>query len=322
MSRIRVGIIGLGVISRFYLAALDSVASFTLTALCDPDAARLAEALRPADSGTDAQPVAVYRDHRELLAGARVDAVIVNVPNDLHYAVCRDAIEAGVAVCVEKPLTTRLPDAHRLTRLARHAGTPLFTSFHRRYNDEVRHLHARTRRAGKPVRQMTVRYHELIEEHAGRDRWYLDPARCGGGCLADNGPNAFDLVRYFLGEVHVVGSAIHRDARDVDRRARVVLRGRGGAEAVVDLDWSYPGERKEVEVRTADGAVDTADMLARHHGFKESLWHEYVGVLGDFAHRLTMPGPVGPADPDGLAVAELVAAGYAAGRRPVRGGTR
>jgi predicted dehydrogenase len=337
MTGFRVGIIGLGVISRFYLAALDSVPSLTLTALCDRDAVRLADGLQSATT------VNGYRDHRELLAAADVDAVIVNVPNDSHYTVCRDALSAGVAVCVEKPLTTQLPDAHRLARLARRTRSYLFTSFHRRYNDEVRALHTRIA-AGPPVRRMTVRYHELIEEHAGRDRWYLDPERCGGGCLADNGPNAFDLVRFFLGEVHVVDSVISCDLHGVDRQAHIVLRAGSGAEALVDLDWSYPGERKEIEVCLAGGTVDRADMLARHRGFKESLWHEYVGVLCDFAHGLSMRHPPDPANPispisplssispisstgpDGLAAAELVAACYAHGRNSEqdlkRGGVR
>ncbi|WP_371574581.1 Gfo/Idh/MocA family protein [Streptomyces sp. NBC_01314] len=303
----RVGLIGLGVISRFYLAAFEREACARLVAVCDPDEDRLA---------TAPPQVSRYRDHRELLRAANLDAVVVNVPNDLHYPVCRDALEAGRAVCVEKPLATKPSDAHHLLRLAQHSGTMLFTSFHRRYNREVNALRDRIASAA-PITSLTVRYEETIEEHAGQDRWYLDPERCGGGCVADNGPNAFDLVRLFLGDVQVADAAVHRDAHGVDRQAQVLLDAPSGAAAGVVLDWSCPGERKTVEVRLADGTVDRADMLAGHPEFKGSLWHEYVGVLRDFTDILAGRRPN---DPGGLAALELVTATYARERadRPRR----
>ncbi|WP_409473932.1 Gfo/Idh/MocA family protein [Streptomyces sp. HC307] len=294
----RIGLIGLGVISRFYLAALEREACARLVAVCDPDENRLATA--PAQ-------VARYRDHRELLRAADLDAVVVNVPNDLHYPVCRDALAAGRAVCVEKPLATKAYDGHHLVRLSRQSGAVLFTSFHRRYNSEVNALRERIA-SGPPIASLTVRYEETIEEHAGQDRWYLDPERCGGGCVADNGPNAFDLVRLFLGDVRVTEATVHRDAQGVDRQAQVLLYAPSGAAARVALDWSCPGERKTVEVRLADGTMDRADMLAGHPEFKGSLRHEYVGVLRDFTDVLSGRRRN---DPDGLAALELVAATYA-----------
>jgi predicted dehydrogenase len=294
----RIGLIGLGVISRFYLAALEREACARLVAVCDLDENRLATA--PAS-------VPRYRDHRELLRAADLDAVVVNVPNDLHYPVCRDALSAGRAVCVEKPLATNAYDGHDLVRLAQQHDAVLFTSFHRRYNSEVNALRERIA-SGAPIASLTVRYEEAIEEHAGQDRWYLDPERCGGGCVADNGPNAFDLVRLLLGDVRVTEATVHRDAQGVDRQARVLLCAPSGAEARVMLDWSFPGERKTVEVRLADGTVDRADMLAGRPEFKGSLWHEYRGVLRDFTDVLSGRRANSP---DGLAALELVAATYA-----------
>ncbi|GHE09534.1 Gfo/Idh/MocA family protein [Streptomyces alanosinicus] len=298
---LRVGIVGLGVISRFYLAALDRSPDAELVAVCDRDASTFA--------GLPSR-IERYGDHRRLLATADVDAVIVNVPNDAHFPVCHDALAAGRAVCVEKPLATCPQDALRLTRYAHERGVPLFTSFHRRYNAPVRALLDRLPK-DVPVTSLTVRYKEMIEEHTGRDRWYLDPARCGGGCLADNGPNAFDLLRLFLGEdLRVHDVELRRDARGVDRAARIRLAApTAGAQARVELDWAYPGECKTIEVRLADGRTDSADMLAGHPEFKGSLWHEYVGVLRDFV-QLTTTGTLAEPAPDGLTVAELVATCY------------
>ncbi|MEV7098785.1 Gfo/Idh/MocA family oxidoreductase [Amycolatopsis sp. NPDC051045] len=290
---IRVGLVGLGVIGAFYRAAIAPRQDMCLTAVCD---------LRP-ELLAGPEPAARYTDYRRMLAETGLDAVVVTVPNDAHAAVCRDALAAGVAVCVEKPLATTLSDAVALERLARAAGRPLFTAFHRRYNDN---LLALLSTVDRPIRHVTVRYLERIEDHVGVDAWYLDPVRCGGGCVADNGPNAFDLVRSFLGEVTVTGVEIAR-ANGVDRQAVVALRASSGATARVELDWSFPGEVKDVRVESADGTVRYADLLAGHHGFKQSLGHEYRGVVAEFAELVRVGGS---AAGDGVAALELVESCY------------
>lgn len=290
---IRVGVVGLGVISRFYLAAIARSAEFDLVAVCDVDRDVLA-----------GHGVRDYLHHRAMLADGGLDAVVVTAPNDTHAAIGRDVLDAGLPLCVEKPLATRLVDGEDLAR----RGGVLFTAFHRRYNRHVVALRESLAGAA-PVESVVVRYLERIEDHVGRDRWYLDMARSGGGCVADNGPNALDLARVFLGPLRLEAAKVVRDAEGVDRQALVQLSGAASApasasaSASVELDWSYPGEVKDVEVRLADGTVRRADLLAGHPEFKGSLWHEYEGVLRDFARAIA----VGKAYRDpGLEVLALV----------------
>ncbi|MCC8246512.1 Gfo/Idh/MocA family protein [Saccharothrix luteola] len=265
---IRLGVVGLGVISRFYLAAIASSPRFELAAVCDVDERALAGHHVPA-----------YRSHREMLDAGGLDAVVVTAPHDVHAAVTADAIGCGLPVCVEKPLATTLRDGLAVAEAARARDVALFTAFHRRYNANV--LALRDKLAGAaPIEQLTVRYLERIEEHVADDRWYLDPARSGGGCVADNGPNALDLARLFLDELTLESALVTRVA-GVDRQA--VLHVRGSAPAVVELGWSHAGETKDVTARLADGTVLRADVLEGYDEFEGSLWHEYEAVLRDFA---------------------------------------
>ncbi|MFH8336596.1 Gfo/Idh/MocA family protein [Streptomyces sp. AM6-12] len=300
---LRLGVIGLGAISPYYLAAAERLPEWELAAVCDARAQTLERYSGPA---------ARFRDHHTLLAGARPDALVVAVPNDVHLPVCRDALDAGVPVCVEKPLALTAAEGRVLVDLARRAGVPLMTAFHRRYNTAVRDLSRRI--AGRQVRSVRVRYLERIEEHLGGEDWYLDPGRCGGGCLADNGPNALDVVRLLLGDLTVTGCVLERDGRGVDRRAAIGLRGRTGATAEVELDWSYPGELKDVEVELAGGEVLAADMLDGHTAFKGSLWHEYEAILGEFAALVDGRDDAGPGAHGGLPALELVEAAYGCAR--------
>lgn len=252
-----------------------------------------------------------FSDLRTLLDRARPDALVVAVPNDVHLPLCRDALAVGVPVCVEKPLALTAAEGSLLVELAQRGGVPLMTAFHRRYNDAVRALARRT--TGREIRSVRVRYLERIEEHLGGEDWYLDPARCGG-CVADNGPNALDLVRLLLGELSVTGCDIRRDGSGIDRQAVIRLRGRTGTTASVELDWSYPGELKDIEVELADGEVLHADMLAVHTGFKASLWHEYEAILTEFAALVRTGAPAGPGAHGGLPSLELVEAAYRCAR--------
>jgi predicted dehydrogenase len=293
-----VAMIGLGVISRYYADAIEELPEMALVAACDRDGERLASYAR--------RGVACDRDWRATLGRDEVEAVLVNLPNDLHAEVCGAALRSGRHVCCEKPLALTEADALALDAAAREHGVTLFTAFHRRYNRNLAALVERL--AGRAVVRARARYLERIEEHAGSDSWYLDPARCGGGCLADNGPNAFDTLRHLVGPLEVVEAEVERDGRGVDLRARVELRSAGGIPARVELDWAYEGELKDVVVEAAGGELLAADMLAGYPAFKSSLRHEYVGVLHDFTRRVER-GERG--DEAGVAAVRLVERAYA-----------
>lgn len=295
--------IGLGVISRYYLAALENMSDARLVAACDRDPGKADRV-----SATD-----FHTDYRELIAREDVDAVIINLPNHLHAPVCRDALASGKHVCCEKPLATSAAEARELEQLAGRHNRTLFTAFHRRYNDHVVELAGRLS-PDSGVSAVELSYLERIEDHCGDDSWYLEPDKCGGGCVADNGPNAFDTLLHLLGPLNVRHCQVERDAHGIDRRAEVGLETSGGIPVTVKLDWSYPhGERKDISVVYPDGRTDRIDMLAGYPGFKSSLFHEYAGVLADFTGIVL--GRAGHYQDAGRRVAELVDDAYSVAGR-------
>ncbi|MBB4264588.1 Gfo/Idh/MocA family protein [Roseospira visakhapatnamensis] len=305
---LRLGLIGCGVISAYYVRAIEKRTDVRITAVSDLDPARVPPSL--------VHDVPVMTNYADLMASGLVDAVIVNVPNDAHVEVCSAALNHDLHVCCEKPLALSEADAAHLTHQARTRGLVLFTAFHRRYNQHyIDFLDAGFDTAS--VSHVSLYYCEKIEDHCGRDRWYLNPDRCGGGCLADNGPNALDALMALLGPLTVDGVDLEVDDRGLDIRARVRLTA-GAVSAEALLDWGYPdGELKGFVVRDKAGATTSIDYLRGYTGFKESLEHEYEGVLADFVARVTgaprgavshcAPRGVGP---EGDTVARLVADAY------------
>ncbi|GFN32277.1 Gfo/Idh/MocA family protein [Paenibacillus xylaniclasticus] len=275
---VRVGMIGMGVISKFYVDALKNrLDNPQLVAVCDLSEDRL----RPFKE----QGLHCFLDYKEMLRQENIDAVIVNVPNDKHYEICRDALLAGKHVCCEKPMTLTLSEAEDLVRLSRSTGRTMFTAFHRRYN--VHFVRALSSLPREDIVSVSASYLEKIEDHAGFDQWYLEPERCGGGCVADNGPNVYDTLAFFLGRLTVVSTDIVRNERNVDIEAKVELVTQTGIPVSVHLDWAYPyGEKKDVIIQLSNGDTITVDMLAGFTEFKSSLYHEYEEILKDFVFQI------------------------------------
>ena len=111
--RVRVGVIGAGWWATTnhlpILAARDDV---DLVSVCRPDAQVLREVQR-------AFGFAHATEHYRELLDQDLDAVVVASPHHLHFEHARAALERGLHVLVEKPLTLDARDAWTLARLAR-----------------------------------------------------------------------------------------------------------------------------------------------------------------------------------------------------------
>ncbi|MBI2194032.1 MAG: Gfo/Idh/MocA family oxidoreductase [Armatimonadetes bacterium] len=139
-STIRVGVIGAGwFASRRHCPDIQKSPGARLTALCrrDPEKLRtMAEHFQAAHT---------FTDYRELVASGTVDGVVICSPHSLHYEHGRAALEAGLHVLMEKPLTLDAAQARELVELARRRGLALLVAQnppfwnHCRYLREVIH---------------------------------------------------------------------------------------------------------------------------------------------------------------------------------------
>ena len=111
--KLRLGVIGCGAITEnAHLPAALSSPLIDVTALSDPDSARLEHLLRQYGL-----PRIGHTDHRSVLD--RVDAVILALPNHLHTPIGVEFLERGIHVLCEKPLALTTAECERLCRAAR-----------------------------------------------------------------------------------------------------------------------------------------------------------------------------------------------------------
>lgn len=106
---VSIGAIGTGGRCRQLMQALSGISGVQIVAVCDIWDENLAEGAKLA-----APRARRFKDHRELLDQADIDAVVIGAPDHLHVPITVDACAAGKDVYVEKPLTHDLSEGERV----------------------------------------------------------------------------------------------------------------------------------------------------------------------------------------------------------------
>lgn len=139
MTTLRIGVVGLGGIAqKAWLPVLGTASDWTLQAAWSPSREK-AEKI----CATWRIPYAGSLTH----LAADCDAVFVHSSTATHYAVVSELLNAGVHVCVDKPLAENLGDAERLVALAAKKNLTLMVGFNRRFAPLYRELKAELRTA-------------------------------------------------------------------------------------------------------------------------------------------------------------------------------
>ena len=129
----RVGVIGVGHLGQHHARVYTELLDARLVGVADRDEER-------AHLIGENLGVPAYSTMEELIARQAPDAVSIVVPTSLHFDVARAAMEAGIHVLVEKPVTTRPDEAEELLKLAAKKDLVLQVGHIERFNSAVRYI--------------------------------------------------------------------------------------------------------------------------------------------------------------------------------------
>lgn len=133
-SELRVGVVGAGYWGPNLIRNMWELPEVDLVGVAD----RSPEALMRVKSRFRHLPLTVT-DYRALFE-AGIDAVAICTPPETHFTIASEALEAGLHVLVEKPLTTSSHSAATLTLQAEASGLTLMTGHTFEYNAAVHEL--------------------------------------------------------------------------------------------------------------------------------------------------------------------------------------
>jgi predicted dehydrogenase len=243
MGKLNVGIIGLGWPGERHAEAVLANPDAHLYAASDLSEERRAKF-------TKAYPVEKSTaSYVEMLTDPAVDAVVVALPNALHFPVSLAALQAGKHVLCEKPPTLNADEMKTIRAEAISRRLIYFFGRQMRFSAQMRAAKEliTAGRLGVPYfgKAVWLRDRGTPEGVGG---WFTDKARSGGGVLIDLGVHAIDAVWYLMGTprpVSVSGQVFRNFPHivqvpvfDVEDGAYGMIRFENGAQIQFEVSWA------------------------------------------------------------------------------------
>jgi predicted dehydrogenase len=269
---IRIGIVGTSSISERLADAVWAVDGVELGPVASRDGDRAREfADRIGAPGS-------VRGLDALLSAGEVDAVYLASPNAVHAQQVEAAVDAGVAVLVEKPATLAAAEWDGLVARARERRVVLLEAMRTAYDPGIRSIAETLPRLGR-VRRVSFRYEKRSARYdhvlAGEQTNIFDPS-LGGSALRDLGVYPLHALVLLFGDPLRISGARVGIASGTD--------GLGSAIAeyddfVADVAWSKITDTalpSEIQGEEASLSVDAIDaprrlVLAPHGGAPEAI---------------------------------------------------
>ncbi len=256
MSRppVRFGLVGFGAWGQLHAQSIAANPEAQLVAIVAPSVASR-------EAAAKAHPDAcVYSDHRQMLAGTKLDLVDIVTPSHTHLEIATDALNAGCHLLLEKPMAIRVEDCRALIALAVRRGRQLAVGHELRLSAQWGEIKRIIERGtiGEP-------HYVLVElsrkpYRPGAAGWRYDQQRVGSWVLEEP-IHFFDLARWYLEpagdpvELFAYGKSRAAQRPDLFDNFSAMFRYQNGAYAVVSQTLAAFEHHQTVKVAGSKGAV-------------------------------------------------------------------
>jgi len=276
---LNVGIIGLGHMGRLHMMNCLHVDGVKIVAAADSSKRALKKAKLIGVKN-------LYTDYHNLLNDSSdVDAVVISLPNFLHFECIRLALETGLNVFVEKPMASTVNECRKIVKLVEKSGKKFMVGHCMRFIDAIEKMKdiADKGRIGD-LQVVTIEQilngpfaHGAIPKPV--PEWWFDPKKSGGGVLIDLGYHLIDLFRFFVGEDSKILFACfdHKFNLPFEDGAIVILRSSDSSiKGIINVGWYQKSVFPEYNFRTIlhgnAGYTSSDDLVPRNvylHTVKE-----------------------------------------------------
>lgn len=193
-SEIRIGIAGCGALGVVHATRFAAMPGVRVVAVCDPSA----EARERAVQATGGQVLRATPDYESLLE-ADLDAVCIATPDGLHVRQALAALDRGLHVLCEKPLTPYAEELEQVIAAADRAQRIVTMTYPRRHDGGLRAMR-REILSGKWGKVTTVTMYfaeDWMTPCVGT--WRHDPNLCPGGFFYDSNGHQLDTLFWLTG---------------------------------------------------------------------------------------------------------------------------
>lgn len=190
---------------------------------------------------------------------ARCTAVAICSETIAHPALVAKAAARGLAVLCEKPLGVSLDACQQIVRAVRESKIMFMQSFPKRFDPVSQWLRelVATNELGR-ITLVRIRHgHFYGLQDDFKQRWYVDPAKSGGGALLDEGVHGADLLAWLFGMPESVTAVTSRAALNlgVEDLGIATFRYAGGMLAELTSSFTFAAADASVELYGTKGTV-------------------------------------------------------------------
>lgn len=221
----RVGLIGFGLAGRvFHGPLLEAEPGFDLAMIATGNPERQVDARRRHPSAT-----VVASSQALLKHSGDLDVVVIASPPTTHVSLANAALDAGLAVVVDKPLCAHEADAARLVDHAQSVGQLLTVFQNRRWDSDFLTLR-RVIESGElgEIRQFESRFERWNPGFHDSKPWRAAGPEEAGGIVYDLGSHLVDQAMQLFGPVADVHAEVTSHAGSAPDDAFLSLRHDGG----------------------------------------------------------------------------------------------
>ena len=195
MKKIKLGIIGAGVISNVHFKNASELENVEVSAVCDINSDR-------AEKAASEYGAKAFTDYKDMFASGVCDSVLIATPHYQHTEVGIAALEAGLHVLVEKPISVHKADCERLINAHKDKSLVFAAMFNQRTDHKYKKIKSiiESGQLGEMVRVNWIvtdwfRTHAYYGSGSWRATWHGE----GGGVLLNQCPHQLDLLQWLTG---------------------------------------------------------------------------------------------------------------------------
>ena len=240
-SEIGVAVVGFGLAGRvFHAPFVSAVPGLKLEAIVQ----------RKGDEAAKAYPhTRILRSFDEALHDAAVQMIVVGTPNETHYDLAKQALQAGKHVVIDKPFAATSAQAKELWELAWERGVVLAPFHNRRWDGDF--LTVEKLLDNKAVgRLVTYESHFDRFRPLPRENTWKESGNDANGMLFDLGPHLVDQALGLFGAPEAITASVRKDRDHTD------------IEDAFDITLHYP--RLLAHCRATMLACDTGPRFLLH----------------------------------------------------------
>jgi len=281
-NKLKVGIIGYGVVGQRRRFFIDRNPNLKTVAICDVRFKKDFSMMDGADfnytydlledqshkkplTGKTDDGVQFFNNYIDLLDKCELDIVFVCVPNYLGPEVTIAGLEKGLHVFCEKPPGRTVEDIKRVIEVEKkYHQQKLKYGFNHRYHGSVKKAKEiiDSKQFGDIINFRGIYGKSSIVPFI--DQWRSKKKYSGGGILLDQGIHMLDMFRYFCGDFEEVKSFVSNNywGHDVEDNAYAIMRDKQGRVALIHSSATQWQHSFRLEITFKEGFMELSGILS------------------------------------------------------------